>query len=143
MLRYVKRHRTWTTFTTKKRERGSETRMRMSDPMVMNIAQSPAPSSHPGRLHNINIRSQLYLRHRHSAILAAIKLIAVTLSPGFLAAATIIQYCDILSGRNLAKHRQYEFVKLKNKEGICFGKNKNSRYWKYKNIIWTFSCFLR
>ena len=102
--------------------------MRMSDPMVMNIAQSPAPSSHPGRLHNINIRSQLYLRHRHSAILAAIKLIAVTLSPGFLAAATIIQYCDILSGRNLAKHRQYEFVKQEQGGNLSSGKQKYSKY---------------
>ena len=36
----------WTTFTTKKREKGSDARMMRREMMVMRVAQTPAPSSH-------------------------------------------------------------------------------------------------
>ena len=76
--------------------------MRMRDPMVMNIAQRPAPSSHPETLGPVPSQDYHLICHQVDCS---------HFVSGLLAAATIIQFCDILSGRNLAKHRQYEFVK--------------------------------
>ena len=83
--------------------------MRMRDPMVMNIAQSPAPSSQPATLAPIYTQHYHLIRHQVDYS----HFVSWNLAP-----ATIIQYCDILSGRNLAKHRQYEFVK--EREGNLF-----------------------
>ena len=43
---------TWTTLTTKKRETGRVKMTRSSDTRAMNLANIPAPSSHPAEKHN-------------------------------------------------------------------------------------------
>ena len=87
--------------------------------MVMNIAQSPAPSSQPATLGPISSQHYHLICHQvdYSHFVS-----------GLLAAATIIQFCDILSARNLAKHTQYEFVKQEQGGNLSSGKQKYSKY---------------
>ena len=66
----------WTTLTTKRRETGSETTMRSSEPMVMMSAQMPGPSSQTGKHRKMscwffggNLKSQLKKGVRFFAIL--------------------------------------------------------------------------
>ena len=93
--------------------------------MVMNIAQSPAPSSQPATLGPISSLQQQQHHHHHHYHLTSHQLDYSHFVSGLLAPVTISQFCDILSRPNLAKHRQDEFV---NREGICFEENKNSQY---------------